>query len=90
MYKAINDKGVIVRNRVEEGSKLLLVKKLKSNGLFPIAITQTVARKTTVKKKKKNINIQDAMKTINTSQIEASDRKKKSFVQTINAYLATQ
>ena len=90
MYKAINDKGVIVRNRVEEGRKLLLVKKLKSNGLFPIAITQTVARKTTVKKKKKNINIQDAMKTINTSQIEANDRKKKSFVQTINAYLATQ
>lgn len=91
MYKAINEKGVIVRNRVEEGSKLILVKKLKSNGLFPIAITQTVARKSKATKKKKNTsNLQEVMRNVNTSQIDLSDTKKKSFMQTVNTYFAMQ
>lgn len=90
-YKAINEKGVIVRNRVEEGSKLILVKKLKSNGLFPIAITQAVARKTKVTKKKKNTStLQDVMKTINTSEINVNGGRRKSLVQTVNNYIATQ
>ena len=91
VYKAINEKGVVVRNRVEEGSKLMLIKKLKSSGLMPIAITQTATRKSKAVKKKKNTpNIQDAMRTINTSQIGLDDGKKKSVFQTINAYFAMQ
>ena len=91
MYKAINEKGVIVRNRVEEGSKLILVKKLKSNGLFPIAITQTVARKSKATKKKKNTsNLQEVMRNANTSQLDMNDTKRKSFMQTVNTYFAMQ
>lgn len=91
MYKAINEKGVIVRNRVEEGSKLILVKKLKSNGLFPIAITQTVARKSKATKKKKNTsNLQEVMRNANTSQLDMNDAKRKSFMQTVNTYFAMQ
>ncbi len=90
-YKAINEKGVIVRNRVEESSKLILVKKLKSNGLFPIAVTQAVARNTKkVRKKKNTSNLQDIIRTINTSEINVSGSKRKSFVQTINNYIAKQ
>lgn len=91
MYKAINDKGVIVRNRVEEGSKLILVKKLKSNGLHPIAITQTVARKSNnVKKKKNATTLQDVMKSISTSQIDINDGRRGSWTQALNTYFATQ
>ena len=91
MYKAINDKGMIVRNRVEEGSKLILVKKLKSNGLHPIAITQTVARKSNnVKKKKNTTTLQSVMKSISTSQIDINDGRKGSWTQTLNNYFATQ
>ena len=90
-YKAINEKGAIVRNRVEESSKLILVKKLKSNGLFPIAVTQAVARNTKkVRKKKNTSNLQDIIRTINTSEINVSGSKRKSFVQTINNYIAKQ
>ena len=65
IYKAVNRKGQIVRNRVEEGNKLTLIRKLKANGLAPISINQTIARKIQpTKKNKRNIsNIQEVMKT---------------------------
>ena len=91
MYKAINDKGMIVRNRVEEGSKLLLVKKLKSNGLHPIAITQTVARKSNNTKKKKNTSsLQNVMRSMGTSQIDINTPRKGTWTQALNTYFATQ
>ena len=43
-YKAVNKRGIIVRNVVEEGNKMALMRKLKSNGLFPISISQVVTR----------------------------------------------
>ena len=46
IYKAVNKNGLIVRNRVEEGSRIALIRKLKANGLAPISINQTIARKT--------------------------------------------
>ena len=56
-YKAITKHGVIVRNRVEEGNKLTLIRKLKNNGLQPISISQSVAKRVQpAKKKKRNIN----------------------------------
>ena len=41
IYKAVNSDGRIVRNRVEEGNKITLIRKLKANGLAPISITLT-------------------------------------------------
>ena len=40
VYKAVTDKGLIVKNKVEEVSKQTLIKRLKSNGVTPIEIIQ--------------------------------------------------
>ena len=40
IYKAVSEKGQVVTNRVEELNKFVLLKKIKSNGLMPIAVTQ--------------------------------------------------
>ena len=34
VYKAVDKNGLIVRNRVEEGSKLVLIRKLKANSAY--------------------------------------------------------
>ena len=53
-YRALTEDGRIVSNRVEEGNRLLLVKKLKTNGLYPISIVQRNSKKTKILKKKKS------------------------------------
>ena len=91
-YKAINSKGVVVKNKVEEGSKHRLYNRLKENGLLPIEITQTVTTKSRNKKRKKNsTNIQEILKSINSSEIEINDStKRKSLHQKINSYISKQ
>ena len=57
VYKAVNKKGIIVKNKVEESSKQALIKKLKNNELMPIQIVQVgyIGRKQ--KKAKKMLQI---------------------------------
>lgn len=71
VYKAITDKGVIIKNKVDSGSKGQLARTLKNNNLLPITIDQVAYRANkSLKKKKKNItNIQEIMKNVNTAQI---------------------
>ena len=40
VYRAVTEKGQIVRNRVEDVSKNTLIKRLKSNNLLPISVSQ--------------------------------------------------
>ena len=40
VYKAVDENGIIVKNRVQDKSKQNLIKKLKLNGLMPIDVTQ--------------------------------------------------
>ena len=40
VYRAITQEGVIVRNRVESGSKQALIKRLKEGNLLPIDVVQ--------------------------------------------------
>ena len=40
IYKAVTSSGIIVRNRVEAGSKQNLLRALKENNLMPITIEQ--------------------------------------------------
>lgn len=40
VYRAVTEHGQIVKNRVEEASKNVLIKKLKGNNLLPISIVQ--------------------------------------------------
>ena len=50
IYKAVTENGQIVRNRVEDVSRLSLMKKLKRNNLTPITIVQsTIKRKNDTK-----------------------------------------
>ncbi len=53
-YKAATKSGRVVKNKVEDMSRISLLKKLKRNGLIPITVIQTAKRKNTVRKPKKN------------------------------------
>ena len=74
-YRAVNKNGLIVKNKVEEASKQTLIKKLKENDLMPIQIVQIgyigkLGRAATTKKAKRNVtNIEDIMKTANSTNI---------------------
>lgn len=91
-YRALTDDGRIVRNKVEEGTRLNLVKKLKENGLHPISITQTNTKRTKIlKKKKRNISdIQNVLENVNTTVILNDNRRKLSIKDKINKYLGTE
>ena len=71
IYKAITDKGQIVRNRVEDVSKNVLVKKLKDNNLLPISISRVrYGGKNKRKTTKKNItDIDEVMKMANSANV---------------------
>ena len=92
VYKAVDKNGLIVRNRVEEGSKLVLIRKLKANGLAPISINQTIARKTqlTTKRKRNINNIQEVMKITGTTQLDAITKRKMSNMDMVKSYFAMQ
>lgn len=64
IYKAVTEKGQIVRNRVEELNKFVLLRKLKNNGLMPIKVTQIQVNKKAskiIKKQKKNVESSDSV-----------------------------
>ena len=90
VYRAITDKGLVVRNKVEDSSKQSLIRRLKHNGLTPISVTQVGYISKNAKKKKKNINnIEDIMKTANSTNV-LKDNKNSSltFVENLNLKLA--
>ena len=91
IYKAINKNGTIVRNKVEEGNRAILYKKLKENGLAPISISQTIARKKQVSTKKKNTNnIQEVLRDINTTELGLDKTRQMSSIDRIKSYFAMQ
>ena len=55
-YKAVTKNGRVVKNKVEDMSRISLLKKLKRNGLIPITVIQTAKRKNTSRKPKKNLS----------------------------------
>ena len=71
-YKAATSSGIIVKNRVEAASKQNLLRMLKENDLMPITIEQVAYSARKKKTKKKNIkDIEEIMKNVNTTQINA-------------------
>ena len=91
-YRALTEDGRIVSNKVEEGTRLALVKKLKENGLYPISIVQRNAQRTKVfKRKKRNVsNIQNVLDKVNTTVVLNDNRRKLSLKDKINMYLGTE
>lgn len=58
VYKAVDRKGQVISNRVEEINRFVLLSKLKRNGFMPIKVTQIqMTRKANnlMKKQKKNV-----------------------------------
>ena len=91
VYKAVTDKGLIIRNKVEENNKETLVKRLKNNNITPIEIVQVAYKGKAQNKKKKNItNIQEIMKNVNTTQIgQRQSARQISTIEKLNLYLAS-
>lgn len=91
VYRAVTNKGLIVKNKVEDVNKQTLIKRLKSNGLTPIQVVQVgYMAKKNVKRKKKNIaNMEDIMKTAGSTNILKNDaRNNLSLKEKINLKLA--
>lgn len=90
-YRALTEDGRIVRNKVEEGSRLSLIKKLKGNGLYPISIIQTRSVRTSpTKKKKRNVSALDhVIEDISTNVAINDNRRKLSLKDKANNYLGT-
>ena len=86
-YKAVNMKGEVVRNRVESGSKRILVRLLKDNDLTPIEIQQVGARGSSPRnKKRKNVNqLQEIMENVNTTSI-ARQKKETTMKEKMSKY----
>lgn len=90
-YKAVTKTGQIVHNRVEEGSRLLLIKKLKANELTPISVNQKMTKKSSSAKRKKNANnIHDIMKNVNTTQLGIDMAHRNSGFNKLKLYFDTQ
>ena len=71
VYRAMTKRGVVVRNRVEDVSKQILIQKLKKSDLLPISITQVgYTSKNKVRQQKRNItDIDDVMRSANASNV---------------------
>ena len=75
VYRAVTRTGVIVRNKVEDVSRNVLIKRLKNNDLMPISIVQVNYGRNAKKTKKRNItDIEDIMKNVNTGNIGQTKR----------------
>lgn len=89
LYKAVDENGVIVKNRVQDKSKQNLIKKLKLNGLMPINVTQVSFGKYKKSGMKKNIsNIDEIMQLANSASIAPKKETRKfSAIEKINMSL---
>lgn len=80
IYKAVTEKGQVVRNRVEELNRFVLLKKLKNNGLMPIKVTQVQTNRKAnnlIKKQKKNVESSDSvLKAVREQEIERNMKSK--------------
>ena len=75
-YRALTENGVIVTNVMEEGSKYLVIKKLRRNNLTPISVNKSLQRAKSKRKVRRNTNdISDLLKGIDTTTL-IQDREK--------------
>lgn len=76
VYRAVTRQGQIVKNKVEDSSRQTLIRRLKNNDLMPIDIIQVGYANKKVKKAKKNVNnMEDIMKTANSTNILKNDAR---------------
>lgn len=82
MYRALTKNGQEVKNRVEDSSRISLIKKIKRNGLTPISVVQSnigISGQKAQKKQKRNIaDAENILKKVNTTST-GSNRKRKYY-----------
>lgn len=90
VYRAMTKTGLVVKNKVESGSKQHLIRTLKNNNLIPIAIEQvSYNSKNAKKRQKKNItDIQEIMKNVNTTHLGNDKQRTLTTKEKINLYFA--
>ena len=90
IYRAMTETGLIVKNKVDVGSKQQLIKMLKANKLLPINIEQIAYKnKQLTRKKKKNVtDIQEIMKNVNTTTVGSKSQKTLTTKEKVNLYFA--
>lgn len=88
MYKAVTDKGQVIKNKIESASKQNVIRILKENDLVPVTVEQLSYNTKRKRAKKRNItDMQEIMKNVNTTAINT----KKNTISTkerINTYFA--
>ena len=92
IYRAVTEKGQIVRNRVEDVNRNTLIKKLKNNNLLPISITQVGYKSKKTKVNKRNmLDIDDIMKQADSANIlQGRMSSKPKLKERINLALARE
>ena len=89
IYRAVDEKGVLVKNRVQDKSKQNLIKKLKVNGLMPIDVTQVSFgkyKRTGIKRNETNID--EIMQIANAQVGREKTGRKFSTIEKINMTLS--
>ena len=94
MYKAVTEKGQILRNKVEATDKFELLRKLKHNGYTPIKVTKIKLDKKITKqnlKKKKNVETKDSVLKAVRQQalLKKNMTKEKSFFEKVQKSIVT-
>lgn len=79
VYRAFDENGIFVREKVQEKSKQNLVKKLKANGLTPIDVRQTSLGKSENKRRNLQENSANDLMKIASEANSAKKRNKHSF-----------
>ena len=90
-YKAITDKGIVVKNSVEAANKEELVRKLKANKIVPISIKRNSAFSfltSNYKMKKNTVDIEQIMRTVETVKPTSTRKDKLTTKQKISIYLS--
>lgn len=94
VYRAVTEKGTIVRNKVEDINRKSLIKKLKRNNLTPISIVQ-VHRIISKSKQKQKRNVSDVTNIIEGTNVEdyindSNKVEKKSLLKRLGINITTR
>lgn len=78
VYRAADENGLIIRNRITEKSKQSLIRRLKANGMTPIEVTQVSFGKYKKNNQESIAKVEELMKIADVTAIEKK-KNKRSF-----------
>ena len=78
VYRAADENGLIIRNRITEKSKQSLIRRLKANGMTPIEVTQVSFGKYKKNNQESIAKVEELMKIADATAIEKK-KNKRSF-----------